>query len=136
MDQKLLLKEKDYELLHTKRVLQGKHSFHDPLINPPKAQKKKGKNSKKGVEAKPTQSLANNILDRRGPKGTKTPVETDAKYGLEEENESKIEMTPWKSILNLFIKSYDLRKESFELQVANVDHPICSLLEVRESKQN
>lgn len=36
MDQQLLLKEKDYELLSTKRTLQSKYSFHDPLINPPR----------------------------------------------------------------------------------------------------
>ena len=43
MDQKLLLKEKDYELLATKRQLVPKHSFHDPLMNPPKLKNKKTK---------------------------------------------------------------------------------------------
>ena len=46
MDQKLLLKEKDYELLNNKRVLEGRHSFRDPLINPPKTKPKKGKPKK------------------------------------------------------------------------------------------
>jgi hypothetical protein len=40
MDQKLLLKEKDYELLAAKRTVPFKHSFNDPLINPPRKNKR------------------------------------------------------------------------------------------------
>lgn len=33
---KLLIRQKDYELLATKRVRQFQVATHDPLINPPK----------------------------------------------------------------------------------------------------
>lgn len=62
MDQKLLLKEKDYELLAEKRILRGKHSFVDPLINPPKPKPKKHRQTQNNLQTIPTNSLANNIL--------------------------------------------------------------------------
>lgn len=46
MDTKLLLKEKDYELLETKRIISLKHAFNDPLINPPKRKAKPNKATK------------------------------------------------------------------------------------------
>jgi hypothetical protein len=46
MDQKLLLKEKDYELLSNKRAVQFKHSFNDPLVNPLKKKAKATKTIK------------------------------------------------------------------------------------------
>jgi hypothetical protein len=134
MDQRLLLKEKDYELLHNKRIVETKHSFHDPLINPLKGKSKKTKNQKEKVENKPVNVLANNVLDRRGTKTVRSATVSDAKMVGEEEMESKVEITPWRSILNLFLKSYDMRKESLDLQVANVPPPTYSLLAARASK--
>ncbi len=59
MDQKLLLKEKDYELLASKRKIEPKHSFNDPLINPPKRKKT---NKSKNVSRDISPLLSNNIL--------------------------------------------------------------------------
>lgn len=85
MDQKLLLKEKDYELLNEKRQIVPKHSFHDPLINPPKIKTKKGANIKTIKESKPVGILGNNILERRGTKGIKSSQSGAIKNVLEEE---------------------------------------------------
>lgn len=71
MDQKLLLKEKDYELMASKRVLACKHSFQDPLINPPKPKVKKAKPNQPLSQPKPTNILGNNVLERRMTKPVK-----------------------------------------------------------------
>lgn len=72
MDQKLLLKEKDYELIATKRTLVPKHSFYDPLINPPKLKPKKNKHNQSQHLNKPSPILSNNILERRTTKPVKS----------------------------------------------------------------
>jgi|JI6StandDraft_1071083.scaffolds.fasta_scaffold874533_1 hypothetical protein len=38
----------------------------------------------------------------------------------EEENENRIESTPWRTILGYFNRVYDIRKDSIDVQVANV----------------
>lgn len=53
MDQKLLLKEKDYELLQTKRTVPTRHSFRDPLLNPPKFKPKKNNKQRPAPELVP-----------------------------------------------------------------------------------
>lgn len=40
-DTRLLLREKDYELMSVKAEIQFQVSFKDPLINPPKVKKNK-----------------------------------------------------------------------------------------------
>ena len=52
MDQKLFLKEKDYELLSAKRIVPLKHSFNDPLINPSKKKTKTTKTNKVAIVQK------------------------------------------------------------------------------------
>lgn len=67
MDQKLLLKEKDYELIASKRKIEFNHSFNDPLINPPKRKIKGKKNGMIGAEIKTNPGIpmmSNNILGR------------------------------------------------------------------------
>jgi len=54
--------------LQTKRVLNGKHSFTDPLINPPKVKDIKKKNNPIAVQSKPSKVLSNDILERRPSK--------------------------------------------------------------------
>lgn len=54
---------------------------------------------------------------------------------LEEEIDTKVESTPWKTILNHFIKAYDYKKEPIDSQVANVTVPILSLSAAKASKQ-
>jgi hypothetical protein len=71
MDQKLLLKEKDYELMQTKRLLVPRHSFTDPLINPPKIKDKKKKNNPILVSSKPSKLLSNDVLERKTTKVSK-----------------------------------------------------------------
>ena len=56
MDQKLLLKEKDYELLATKRLLIPKHSFNDPLINPKKQKNQRTNKNNKNIKSPILQS--------------------------------------------------------------------------------
>lgn len=84
MDQKLLLKEKDYELIATKRTLIPKHSFYDPLINPPKPKPKKTKPNQPQVVSKPTNILGNNILERRVTKPMKSLAVVESKMQGEE----------------------------------------------------
>lgn len=120
MDQKLLLKEKDYELLAGKRLMIGKHSFNDPLLNPPKPKPKKGRQTQINLQIKPVHVLANNILERRVSKPIKSPIVFESRMQGEEENENRIESTPWRTILGYFNRVYDIRKDSIDVQVANV----------------
>lgn len=134
MNQKLLLREKDYELLTHKRILTPKHSFNDPLINPPKEKLKKPRTSNIKSIPKTNNLLVNNVLERRPTKPVKALTPVEPKMMMEEEAEFRNESTPWKTILNYFIKAYDYRKEPVDLQVANVVVKIYSLSEVRESR--
>lgn len=63
MDTRLLLKEKQYELLKNKRTAKFKHSINDPLINPLIAKKKIGKKPTQAIK-QPLKTSANNILSR------------------------------------------------------------------------
>lgn len=120
MDQKLLLKEKDYELLASKRTVQFKHSFNDPLINPPRKKQKPSRNiASASALSKDANPLANNILSRAN-KTVRAPAAVEQKAAVEEEIDGKVESTPWSTILNLFVRAYDHRKEPLEVQIANV----------------
>lgn len=83
MDTRLLLKQKQYELLKTKRTLQVKHSFNDPLINPPIIKKKAGKKVAGSLfkqQQKITSSsstLNNNILSRMSKMPTINKAQKD-----------------------------------------------------------
>lgn len=63
MDERLLLKEKDYEQAAIKRRIEFKHSFNDPLINPTK---KKKTVKRDFLVAKPAEDsgLHNNVLTK------------------------------------------------------------------------
>ena len=63
-----------------------KHSFRDPLINPPKNRGKIGKGAKPDNEGKHNIMLTNNILERRESKVSKPFASADLKLGMEEEN--------------------------------------------------
>lgn len=82
MDTKLLLKEKDYELLETKRIIPFKHAFNDPLINPPKRKAKPTKALKAAPQPKEIGLPANNILSRLS-KPVKQSLLLDQKTAVE-----------------------------------------------------
>lgn len=67
-----------------------KHSFRDPLINPPKNKGKTGKGAKAVKEGKPNIMLTNNILERRESKVSKPFASAELKLTMEEENEGKM----------------------------------------------
>ena len=56
------------------------------------------------------------------------------KMFAEDEYDDKVESTPWKNILQLFVNSYDKGRDSLHQQVANVFCYLFSHLEIRESK--
>jgi hypothetical protein len=63
--------------------------------------------------------LANNILSRAN-KAIRTPAAVEQKAAIEEEVDSKVESTPWGTILQLFVRAYEHRKEPLDVQIANV----------------
>jgi|688.fasta_scaffold1179146_1 hypothetical protein len=54
--------------MQTKRVLNAKHSFTDPLINPPKNKDKKKKNNLIVSYTKSSKILSNDVLERKTTK--------------------------------------------------------------------
>lgn len=57
--------------MQTKRVIVARHSFTDPLINPPKIKEKKKKSNPMLVSSKPSKLLSNDVLERRTTKVNK-----------------------------------------------------------------
>ena len=57
MDKQLFLKEKDYELIKFKSLLQSNQSANDPLINPQKKIKKNKANALNNEKKKNTPTL-------------------------------------------------------------------------------
>ena len=108
---KILLKQKDYELISIKSAVEVKISACDPLINP----QKKGKKKKKQA-----QNL-HNPLNRISKLPEKIVNQVRVTNNLEEEGNQKAnEGTPWDVILKNFEKVYDIRKEKNDLRLTNV----------------
>ena len=108
---KILLKQKDYELISIKSAVEVKISACDPLINPPKKGKKKKKQA---------QNLFN-PLNRISKMPEKIVNQVKAANNLEDEGNQKVsEGTPWDVILKNFEKVYDIRKEKNDLNLTNV----------------
>lgn len=79
--ERLLLKEKDYEVLQEKRLLAKKRAYHDPLINPPKpSRKNKLKNVGSSVTRKDLTNPKNVLARARAT--VKAPLAGDATPGM------------------------------------------------------
>lgn len=70
--------------MQTKRVLNAKHSFTDPLINPPKIKDKKKKNNPIVSNTKTSKVLSNDILERRPTKINRPLTVAEQKMAVEE----------------------------------------------------